>query len=135
MTADITLDLSRLIPNIRSTIRDRERAARKALEEIADWWAGEAKDLAPFREGFLTADITQTCGLDGKSMYAAVYIPSNAPSASYALEMHEGFYRLGKKSEAKAAKLGTDVGRRFISRPLEGGQSEILEIFKDNLSI
>lgn len=128
MNGGFSIDVSEFTRGVERALKDQAKREANAAEEIADWWLGEAKDLAPFCEGFLTADLTQETGLDGQTRYAAVYVPANCPSASYAITMHEGLYNLGKKSVSKARKLGKDVGPRFITRPMDYGREKIREI-------
>lgn len=93
--------------------------ARRAMNAVGGYLAGEAKERSPIDEGFLTADITNTTIENQKSFSAAIYIPSNATSADYAIEMHEGNYTPGWKSQEKSKKTGKAVGRKFITRAID----------------
>lgn len=93
--------------------------ARRAMNAVGGYLAGEAKERSPIDEGFLTADIANRTIENKGSFSAAIYIPSNATSSDYAIEMHEGNYTPGEKSFAKQIKTGKAVGRKFITRAID----------------
>ena len=64
--------------------------ARRAMNAVGGYLAGEAKERSPVDEGFLTADIANRTIENKGSFSAAIYIPSNATSSDYAIPMHEG---------------------------------------------
>lgn len=45
----------------------------------------------------------------------------------YALEMHEGDYELGDRSQAKAARLGVEVGRKYLERAMDDLRRPVVE--------
>lgn len=93
--------------------------ARRAMNAVGGYLAGEAKERSPVDEGFLTADIANRTIENKGSFSAAIYIPSNATSSDYAIPMHEGSYTPGEKSLAKQIKTGKAVGRKFITRAID----------------
>lgn len=107
--------------------------ARRAMNAVGGYLAGEAKERSPVDEGFLTADITNKTIENQKSFSAAIYIPSNATSSDYAIEMHEGQYMPGEKSQRKAQKTGRVVGRKFITRALDENISDVQKIIQHEL--
>lgn len=107
--------------------------ARRAMNAVGGYLSGEAKERSPVDEGFLTADITNKTIENQKSFSAAIYIPSNATSADYAIEMHEGQYMPGEKSQKKAQKTGKAVGRKFITRAIDENREDVKEIIKSEL--
>jgi hypothetical protein len=114
--------------------RSPERAKR-AMDAVGGFINGEAKDRSPVKEGFLTSDISNQTVKYEKSYAAVIYIPSNAPSAPYAIKMHEGKYNLGPDSEAKARKTGKGVGNKFITRAIDANRDDIKEIIKYELRV
>lgn len=98
-------------------------------EQIADKWISEAKNNAPIDKGFLTADITQRVEQINGNWVINCYVPTNAPSAFYAVKMHEEEYNLGVNSLAKQAK-GFSVGNKYIKRAMDDLESEIPKIIE-----
>lgn len=118
---------------VRSVLQTHPLLARSAMDAVGGFLNGEVKDLTPQDDGFLTADVSNRT-VDYKNSFAAViFIPSNAPSAQYAVEMHEGNYNLGKNSIAKQHRIGKPVGRRYISRAIEGNRQKIMKIIERRL--
>ena len=132
---NFTFDMTEIVRGIKDAVDEMHDNAQEAAEAVNDWWLGEAKDLAPFLEGFLTSDIAGEVFYDGKVAYSVVYVPSNATSSQYAIRMHEGFYNLGKKSVSKQAKVGKTVGRHFITRPLDYGRDKMREILIETMKM
>jgi hypothetical protein len=98
-------------------------------EQIADKWIGEAKNNAPIDKGFLTADITQRVEFIDGTWVINCYVPVNAPSASYAIKIHEEEYNLGANSLAKQAK-GFEVGNKYIKRAMDDVQDDMPRIIE-----
>ncbi|MCD8295475.1 MAG: hypothetical protein LUE27_09585 [Clostridia bacterium] len=123
----------RLGDRIRRELQNAPRRARRAMDAVGGFLNGEAKDLAPGDEGFLTADISNETVPYKDSFAAVIYIPSNAASSKYAIPMHENVYKLGANSLAKQRKVGKTVGRKFITRALEGSMDTIRAIIADEM--
>ncbi len=70
-----------------------------------------------------------------KSFAAVVYIPSNGQSSQYAIPMHENQYHLGPKSLDKQRKVGKQVGRKFITRAMDGHMDDIRGIIQREAKI
>jgi len=94
---------------------------------------GEIKKRTPVDEGTLTGDVRGDVQPYKKSSAAVFSIPSNAPSSSYAVKMHEGDYNLGPLSQKKAAKVGVGVGRKFITRAIDDNTQRINECMAHEL--
>jgi hypothetical protein len=60
-----------------------------------------------------------------------VFVPSNSPAGKYADFIHNGTYKLGIGSRAKAA-AGHDVGPKFLTRAVP--RSKISRILSDTIS-
>ncbi len=128
----IDVDMSKFHSGVEKALKSVPRRSFNALQECANEVSGEAKDLAPFREGHLTESIRgevvqdQTTG----KMAAVVYVPANHQAASYAVRMHEGTYNLGAGSVAKQQRVGKQVGRKFITRALDNKRDRIRKIIE-----
>ena len=118
----------------REIMREPVRA-RRAMDAVGGFLNGEAKDLAPVDEGFLTGEISNLTVNYRRSYAAVIYIPGNGQSAQYAIAMHEGFYRIGAKSTNKQSKVGKVVGRKFITRALDNNITVIGEIIRREMRI
>ncbi len=131
MKITMQIDLSKLRRGVNATLADIPRRTSAALNEIANEVAGEAQDLAPFKEGHLTESIRGEVAQDdaGKSA-AVIYIPTNHQAASYAIKMHEETYNLGQGSLAKQQRVGKQVGRKFITRAMENKVGRIRRIIE-----
>ncbi len=133
MAQVLTLDTRRFMVNSNLLKSIIERKTVKALEDIGEFVASEAKDRAPIDEGFLTEDIeTEVYPAD---RVAVVRVPVNAPSSEYAIKMHEDPYNLGEKSAAKEATLNVKVGQKYISRAIDENASEIKDIIKKDMRL
>lgn len=133
MAAKFRFNTSGLSANIRQILNDRPAAARRAMNAVGGYLNGEAKDLCPVDEGFLTSEISNKTVVNPKSYAAVIYVPQNGQSASYAVAMHENHYNLGKNSRLKQRKVGKIIGRKFITRALDANVKEIKSIIKAEL--
>jgi hypothetical protein len=133
MAAKFRFNTSGLSANIRQILNDRPAAARRAMNAVGGYLNGEAKDLCPVDEGFLTSEISNKTVVNPKSYAAVIYVPQNGQSASYAIAMHENHYNLGKNSRLKQRKVGKIIGRKFITRALDANVKEIKSIIKSEL--
>ena len=122
-----------LTAGIKRELQAQSGRARRAMNAVGGFLAGEAKDRAPIDEGFLTADITNKTVENKKSWSTAILIPSNATSAEYAIAMHEGSYNPGVKSRKKAMKTGKPTGRKFITRAIDENRGDIVKIIESEL--
>lgn len=127
----IVVDMSKFRSGVEKALESVPRRAFGALNECVNEVSGEAKDLAPFKEGHLTESIRGEVEKerDG-NMIGIVYVPSNHQAASYAVKMHEGTYNLGPGSVAKQQRVGKTVGRKFITRALDNKQDRLRKIIK-----
>ena len=90
----------------------------KCMMQAAQVMRSEAQKRCPVDEGNLTNDIQGDTETYTKSEAAVVYIPVNAPSATYAIHMHEHTYNLGKESLAHQAKTHCVVGPGYLTRAI-----------------
>lgn len=130
MAAKFRFNTSGLSANIRQILNDRPAAARRAMNAVGGYINGEAKDLCPVDEGFLTSEISNKTVVNSQSYAAVIYVPQNGQSAPYAVAMHENHYNLGKNSKLKQRKVGKIIGRKFITRALDANVKEIKSIIK-----
>ena len=133
MAKSFRFNTRNLAAGIRRELQAEPVRARRAMNAVGGYLAGEAKDRAPVDEGFLTADITNKTVENKKSWSAALFIPSNAASSEYAVAMHEGSYTPGEKSQNKAKKTGKVVGRKFITRAIDENRGDIVKIIEFEL--
>lgn len=110
-----------------------KRKTINALDAVGAFAAGETKDRTPIDEGFLTEDVEYQ--VYPNENIVVIRIPINAPSAEYAIKMHEDSYNLGPRSAAKAQATGKLVGRKYITRSLDEEKKPIKEIIKRELSL
>ena len=120
---------------VRRELQSYPLRARRAMDAVGGFLNGEVKDLVPVDEGFLTADVSNVTVEYRRSFASVIYIPSNGQSAKYAIPMHENRYNLGRKSRDKQRRVGKLVGRKFITRAMDGNVSDIKEIIKSEIGI
>ncbi len=120
---------------VRAILQSQPLRTRRAMDAVGGYLNGEVKKRTPIREGFLTADVSNKTVAYKKSFAAVVYVPSNATSSKYAIPMHEGKYNLGIKSIQKRRKLGTLVGRKYITRALWDNVKTIRAIIKKEMGL
>ena len=118
---------------VRAELQAQPERTRRAMDAVGGFLNGEVKDLTPVEEGFLTADVSNRTVEYKDSFAAVVYIPENAVSAQYAIPMHEGQYHLGPDSLEKQRKVGKPVGRKFITRAVDGHIGDIRGIIMREL--
>jgi HK97 gp10 family phage protein len=107
-----------------------ERAVRGVSDEIKQG-AEDIKDLAklqaPIDEGNLEDAIkvdVDRSGVKGR-IQAFVYVDGSVTTddgkavEDYAMQMHEGTYNLGPRSQAKDSAVGGGVGRKFLERAVD----------------
>lgn len=120
---------------IQEAARANGAAAMKAMQDVGHYLRGQVQLRAPVDKGNLTADISSQVVKNDQSISTVLYIPSNAPSAQYAIPMHEGQYDLGENSREKQRKVAVVVGRKFMTRAIDENRETIKEIIKSNLKI
>lgn len=133
MAAKFRFNTHELAAGIKREVMAQPLRAKRAMNAVGGYLAGEAKDRAPLKDGFLTGDITNKTIENKKSFSAAIYIPSNTTSSEYAIAMHEGVYDLGERSENKQKKTGKLVGRKFITRAIDDNRGDIVKIIEHEL--
>ena len=129
MNIKLSFDTSGFSGGLRMLEKMSVDARIAAAEQIGDVMIGRAKNNAPVDEGSLTQDITHTVENKDGTIVVYCYVPANAPSASYAIKMHEEDYNLGPNSLAKAAK-GFSVGNKYIRRAMDNSVKDIGEIIE-----
>ena len=128
MAVSFRLDVSQFTRKLRETAEREAQAELAAMDEVAKFLSGEAKDRAPFREGFLTESIRGESGMEQGEATAAIFVASNSQAASYAVAMHEEIYDPGPGSVGKQERVGKTVGRKFITRAIDENREKIMEI-------
>ena len=117
------------VRNLDAAVRrllDRHRDVRHtAMLQVADFLRGEAQRRCPFDAGNLAGDIRGDTEINQKSETVCLYVPVNAPSAKYAIPMHEHFYNLGENSKAKQGEVDVTVGREYLTRAITENMDEI----------
>lgn len=129
MNIKLSFDTSGFSRGLRMLEKMSVDARLAAAEQIGDVMAGRAKNNAPVDEGNLTQDITHTVENKDGTIVVYCYVPANAPSASYAIKIHEETYNLGPNSLAKAAK-GFSVGNKYIRRAMDDSVGDIGKIIE-----
>ena len=109
--------------------------AKRAMDGVGGYLNGEVRKRTPVDEGNLTASITNETVEYRKSSATVIYVPSNAPSAPYAIAMHENNYQLGEDSEKKQSKTGKVVGKKYISRAIDENRNRIVSIIKREMEV
>ena len=125
----------RLSAAVRRELANHPLRVRRAMDSIGGFLNGEAKDLAPVDEGFLTADISNRTVEYRRSYAAVIYVASNGNSSQYAVRMHENQYNLGQNSLDKQRRVGKVVGRKFITRAIDGNTRNIREIIEAEIGV
>ena len=133
----INVDVRGFREKVLAELAKTPEKARGALRKIADDVAGEAKALAPFKEGHLTESIQSKVveAESGSGMAAVIYVPSNHQAASYAIKMHENTYNLGPGSVVKQRRNGKTVGRKFITRAMDARRDHIRGIIESYFKV
>ena len=128
----IDVDMRAFRDRIDQVLAQMPERARRAMTEIANDVSGEAKDLAPFKDGHLMESIRGEVVQDQNTgqMAAVIYVPANHQASSYAIKMHEGTYNLGPGSVAKQIRVGKTVGRKFITRALDNKRERLRKIIE-----
>ena len=126
---------SELGKKIQAELQAMPMKTKRAMDAVGGFLNGEAKERAPVDEGMLTADISNKTVEYSKSFAAVVYVPSNTPSANYAIPMHENNYILGENSAAKQKKVSVTVGKKFITRALDDNRKKIVKIIADEVKL
>jgi hypothetical protein len=109
--------------------------AKRAMDGVGGYLNGEVRKRTPVDEGNLTASITnETIEYEGSSA-TAIYVPSNAPAAEYAVALHENNYNLGENSQLKQMKTGKAVGKKYITRAIDENRGRIVSIIKKEMEL
>lgn len=120
---------------VQKELRRVPEKAKRAMDGVGGYLNGEVRKRTPVDEGNLTASITNETVNYRQSSAAVIYVPSNAPSAPYAIAMHENNYELGEDSEKKQSKTGKAVGKKYISRAIDENRSRIVSIIKREMEV
>lgn len=126
--ASFRFNTRQLGESVRRHLQTQSARTRNTMDLVGGFLNGEVKDLTPQDQGFLTQDVSNKTVEYKESFAAVVYIPINAKSAQYAIPMHENYYKLGKNSLDKQRKLGKTVGRKFITRAIDGNMEDIKQM-------
>ena len=102
--------------------KDTEKRFEKAKDNVGKLVTKTAKRYAPRESSNLEDDITY----EVKKNQIRFVVPRNSPAGDYAYWLHEGRYKLGRKSRAK----GSGVGRKFIQRAIDDNERTIVSEFE-----
>lgn len=120
---------------VQRELRRVPEKAKRAMDGVGGYINGEVRKRTPVDEGHLTASITNETVEYRKSSAMVIYVPSNAPSAEYAIAMHENEYNLGADSLKKQEKTGKKVGKKYITRALDENRERIVKIIKKEMEV
>jgi hypothetical protein len=120
---------------VQQLLARNEDKIKEAMTDAGHFLRGEVQLRTPFKEGFLTSDVTFAVIPYKHSHATVLYIPSNAPSAPYAVRMHEATYNLGPGSRAKQEKVPVKVGREYLTRAIDDNREEIVKAIVDKLKL
>lgn len=122
----------------RAVTRKVQQATNSATRTIAQDLARASSGATPHKTGDLEGSysIAYSLGL-GKSSATVEYAVYHK-GYNYALAMHEGVYNLGEGSLAKGGGTGMSgktysVGRKFLTRVLEGESETYKEYYKTQI--
>ena len=132
--AVFTYNVRSLDADIRRLLTEYKGIRHTAMVKVADFLREEAQYRCPFDKGNLHGDITGRTETYLKSESAIVYVPVNAPSAQYAIPMHEHTYNLGKESLAHPAKTHRVVGPGYLTRAITENTDAINDRIIDTLA-
>lgn len=116
-------------------IKEHSAATAKAISEIGDLGILGSVEFCPVDEGNLTESIEKFIESEAGTLVAVIRVPLNTPAADYAVRLHEDQYNPGPKSRKKAAKLGHDVGRKYILKGIQSQQENFLIVLKKHLTV
>lgn len=131
MKTELKFDFRELSRGVADLEAKSHQILLKSANDIGLLFAGKAKDNAPVDEGNLTQDIKHEVSEQGGKVVVYCFVSSNAPSASYAIKIHEEEYNLGVNSLAKA-NLGYAVGNKYIARSMTENQDKFGKIIEFN---
>lgn len=105
------------ISSLQTTHKRMTADALQAMHEGALEIEQRAREYAPVDTGNLENAITtsEVISTLGKSEIK-VFVADEGDVSKYVLQMHEGSYKLGPLSAAKAKATGKQVGPKFLSR-------------------
>jgi hypothetical protein len=120
---------------VQRELRRVPEKAKRAMDGVGGYINGEVRKRTPVDEGHLTASITNETVEYRKSSATVIYVPSNAPSAEYAIATHENDYNIGADSQKKQQKTGKKVGKKYITRALDENRDRIVKIIKKEMEV
>lgn len=131
-TSDGTLDFLETV--LKQTGKKAMNGAARRMGIEAERIQKRAINQAPVDERGIenSIKIDRSIG-DNRRVEYSIYIDPDVisgdgtPVRDYVLEMHEGSYNLGEKSEAKADALSVKVGRKFLERAATEAKERVAE--------
>jgi len=118
---NLEADLAKLTRRLIAKGKKGHDEAIRIVREVTEKTQEEAILRVPVDEGFAEKSIESHVegGRHVDEVEGSVFVPANSPAADYMIWLHEGDYKLGKKSKEKQAVVGPKMGRKFIERALE----------------
>lgn len=132
----IDMDVKELVKTLDLSDELVDETSALAVQDMTDELTRIASEIAPIDKGTLRIKHTQKVK---KNLFTGMFEGHISFSVlegdfNYALWIHEGAYELGEQSKASPGTQGWsgkhyDVGRKYLSRPLEGEREAFLEYF------
>lgn len=147
MGMKITFDPRAIVAKMAQVGERAEKGGAEALHKGAKEIQKRARMYSPLDHGGLEHAIeyySDRSGINRRRVFY-VYINPDAPELNsrgeptgrtverYAMYMHEGDYNLGKRSQAKAASLGVEVGPKFLERAADEVMEELNDAIAEQL--
>jgi hypothetical protein len=133
--AKFRVNTRELESGVRRLLAANKEKIGKAMKDAGHFIRSEVQLRTPVDEGILTSGIKSEVVEHRKSYAVKIFVPANAPSAKYAVPMHEGKYKLGENSQAKQKTVSAVVGRKYITRAIEENMTEIGKVIAGRLKL
>ncbi|MTV50087.1 hypothetical protein GJ688_14010 [Heliobacillus mobilis] len=123
--ANITVDAKEVLHKLAKAEHESSKALVQAVNDCADDLLRVSSEIAPHDKGILEKSYAREVNTNRDQVTVNVQYAVREGNLNYAVQMHEGEYRLGPGSRAKPGTEGMsgthyNVGNKFLTRPLEG---------------
>jgi len=137
---NIEMDVTKLIKTLDLSDEAVDKASELAMNDMTDELTRVATESAPINKGILRMNSTRSVKKNGftGNFEGRVAFSIYEGTFNYALWIHEGAYELGEESESAPGTTGWsgkhyDVGRKYLSRPLEGERQAFLDFYAEQM--
>jgi len=129
-----------LLANLSRTQERVDKASLAFLRDAGKFIAGQAKLRAPvdtydLENAIVSEDNAHRDGFNRKTVDVYVDLErldlDSRDGFDYAMEMHEGIYNLGPKSQKKDAMVDVGVGAKYLERAIEDNADQIREAARE----